>query len=608
MNQPAPEADLKQIQDRAMNIARTQPSASLAKRKQESNRDTVEGIVIALIMVFIFRAFVAEAFIIPTGSMAETLYGRHKDLECEQCKIRFRVGASEEVDRVAQTTYSESDRLRYGYCPNCRFKNDLYKDVPFKGDRIFVNKFPYEFGNPERFDVVVFKFPEDPKTSYIKRLIGLPGEIITISRGDLYQRTSEDDPMRILRKPYHKQQELHQLVYENDHPARDLLENGFPERWQSVTEADWNIPEAEGWANNPQSRTFSLAPQPQTKWLRYKHLVPAAEHFEAVEQQRQVAPPAPILIADFYSYNSGITRIEDNGRSDDDQLGQFWVGDLIVSGDVRIDKAQGELVLELVESRRQYRCQIDLRTGQAQIYYLDAGIREAPGKLEKIPVGEGDTPLKSPGTFHFSFANVDDRLSLTIDDRLIPLSLQGKSVEGTYDNPPNTQFSRPTTNDLSPVGIAARDAQVQISHLRLDRDIYYTQADFLEGARNWRELLADPDHYGEFAQTIEDQYFILGDDEFFVLGDNSPRSLDSRLWRSRPFHPHAVPRSLMMGKAFFIFWPHGIPVGNNGQGYALGTLFNHDLRDDKRGLVRSPDYPWMTFPFYPQFDRMRRIR
>jgi len=603
-----PETKLEQIREAALTVARGLPPASLSKRKQESNRDTVEGIVIALVMVFLFRAFVAEAFIIPTGSMAETLYGRHKDLKCSKCKIRFRVGASEEVDRIAQTTYSEADRIRFGYCPNCRFKNEIYTDNPFKGDRIFVNKFPYEFGDPQRFDVVVFKFPDDPKTSYIKRLIGLPGEIITISRGDLYQRMTDDDPMQILRKPFHKQRELHQLVYDNDFPARELLENGFPECWQSLSESDRNRIDSEGWKNDAEKRTFSIEPRGEMKWLRYRHFVPSSGDWESAESKRpNPQVPAPLLIADHYSYNSGLSRREDIGR-DDDQLGQFWVGDLIVSCDVRVEKPQGELAFELVESRRKYLCNLDLKTGRAQLNYTDAGIKSASGKLERILVGEAETPIRGSGTYRVCFANVDDRLCFWVNDQLMRLTRDGKGIDGSYDNPPNTQFLFPTTDDLAPAGIGARDAKVELAHLRLDRDIYYTQADFVEGARNWRTLLADPDRYGEFARGIEEKYFYLGEDEFFVLGDNSPRSLDSRFWDARPFHPHAVPRSLMMGKAFFTFWPHGIPFLNHGEGYALGTWFNHTRRDERGRLSTSPDYPIMTFPFYPQFDRMRRIR
>ena len=52
-------------------------------------------------------------------------------------------------------------------------------------ERIFVNKFIYRFGigQIERGDMVVFWYPGDPSKSYIKRIIGLPGDVVTIDRG-----------------------------------------------------------------------------------------------------------------------------------------------------------------------------------------------------------------------------------------------------------------------------------------------------------------------------------------------------------------------------------------------------------------------------------------
>ena len=59
-------------------------------------RETVESIVIAFVLAFLFRTFEAEAFVIPTGSMAPTLMGRHKDVDCPKCGYRYQVSASEE--------------------------------------------------------------------------------------------------------------------------------------------------------------------------------------------------------------------------------------------------------------------------------------------------------------------------------------------------------------------------------------------------------------------------------------------------------------------------------------------------------------------------------
>ncbi|MGI9342677.1 MAG: signal peptidase I [Gammaproteobacteria bacterium] len=66
------------------------------------------------------------------------------------------------------------------------------------GDFIFVNKFTYglrlpvintkimDVGDPERGDVIVFKLPADPGTNYIKRLVGLPGDVVKYQKQRLY--------------------------------------------------------------------------------------------------------------------------------------------------------------------------------------------------------------------------------------------------------------------------------------------------------------------------------------------------------------------------------------------------------------------------------------
>jgi signal peptidase I len=71
----------------------------------------------------------------------------------------------------------------------------LYQPVKVEGtsmmpwledqQRIFVNKFVYRFENIHRGDIVVFRFPLDPTKSYIKRVVGMPGDVIEIADGDL---------------------------------------------------------------------------------------------------------------------------------------------------------------------------------------------------------------------------------------------------------------------------------------------------------------------------------------------------------------------------------------------------------------------------------------
>ncbi len=84
---------------------------------QRTIRETIESIVVAFVLAFLFRTFEAEAFVIPTGSMAPTLQGRHKDLICPKCGTHYRVSASlsEEIDDDPnESNLSDAERSRQG--------------------------------------------------------------------------------------------------------------------------------------------------------------------------------------------------------------------------------------------------------------------------------------------------------------------------------------------------------------------------------------------------------------------------------------------------------------------------------------------------------------
>lgn len=595
------------------------PETQKPQRPKESWRDTLESIVFAFVLAFLFRTFEAEAFVIPTGSMAPTLYGRHKECHCQQCGYKIVVGASDEVDPDSGLLrwhvdsagrYLAGPRLRTAVCPNCGYENEgLESQLAFNGDRILVNKYPYEFGDPDRFDVFVFKWPEKPETNYIKRLVGLPNETIRIRQGDLYLWDPEVKPAeRILRKAPAKQRALRIPVYDDAHPPRALIEAGWPERWHAMqrtengTLGDWS--DAEGWTLDEGARVYSAQPSDELAWLRYRHYAPLPPDWAAL-----AAGAAPRgrarLISDFCGYNAytgdGLVEAEDAGEID---YGPFWVSDLTVDLDLSLDGVSddSEFVVELLDGAWSYRCHLNPSTGRARLFEAHA----QDGHVREREIAAATTSLVGPGDYRLSFANVDDRLCLWVDGDLVEFAEQA-----AYSRD-DGEFSLPTANDLTPIGLAVRGASARVSKLLVSRDIYYRAESHQRNMAPFREtllrLLDDPfrwaSAYGEHAQQYDQLDLPIGPDHYLALGDNSPRSSDSRLWTSQ----QTVPRDYLVGKAFYIYWPHGVPFLNQGRGYPIWWHKAYYSGSSGEGTVSVGEYPKYSIPFYPQIDRMRRIR
>lgn len=77
------------------------------------------------------------------------------------------------------------------------------------GDRIFGNRLSYLFSDPKRGDIVVFQSPLNEQKLLVKRIIGIPGDTVVISKGQVYLNGSEEP----LEEPYLKDEEW---VVEND--------------------------------------------------------------------------------------------------------------------------------------------------------------------------------------------------------------------------------------------------------------------------------------------------------------------------------------------------------------------------------------------------------
>lgn len=74
---------------------------------------------------------------------------------------------------------------------NARVPSESMEKTIMTSDRFFGNRLAYLFDDPERFDIVVFKYPDDESQLFVKRVIGLPGETVEIKDGKVYINGSE---------------------------------------------------------------------------------------------------------------------------------------------------------------------------------------------------------------------------------------------------------------------------------------------------------------------------------------------------------------------------------------------------------------------------------
>ncbi|WP_163271611.1 signal peptidase I [Chelativorans alearense] len=121
--------------------------ADKSRKKSGGLGETVSVIVQALLLALVIRTLLFQPFSIPSGSMRPTLL---------------------EGDYLFVTKWA------YGYS-----RHSLPFSPPLFSGRIWGSE-------PERGDVVVFKFPPNPSLDYIKRVIGLPGDRIQMREGQLY--------------------------------------------------------------------------------------------------------------------------------------------------------------------------------------------------------------------------------------------------------------------------------------------------------------------------------------------------------------------------------------------------------------------------------------
>ena len=530
-----------------------------------SVRDTVESIWVAIVLAFVLRAFMIEAFVIPTGSMAPRLMGEHWGLRCPACGYEYPYGVPKDVARRLRSNGEPTSFI--AHCPNCTFRYDVRgkpKPPRNSGDRVLVLKYLYNFREPRPWDVVVFKNPQSNRDNYIKRLVGLPGEEIEIVHGDIFYREMEkgsNEPWHIRRKPRRAQEVMWQVVYDNDYrPDQKRLEKddeSFCPKWAAPDGG--------------------------------KHWDLSGDHGRIFEFKGSDKPAKVVLKADRrtflprYGYNPAGDTTNINTHIDicsDLELSFVFVPK---ADDVRVS-----LMLSSFEHLFKAELGAD---GVAKLFYkplaAEAWDDWGATKIRPLELGRG---------CEVTLTHVDLSVTLWVDGKAI-LRSPGQEYPENYRTL-KKRLSELGRGDipLPRIAIAAEGGPCQLRHIRLMRDVYYT----------FTKLQEVPDGpLGDFTRELKDGkldssnpgWGVTGNslelkkrspensdlDEFFVLGDNSPQSLDGRAWtRAAPtlrlwkkdgkilrtyeeeaeqlYHLGTVPRYNLIGRALFVYWPSGFRV------------------------------------------------
>lgn len=455
----------------------------------------LEGLITAFILAFVFRSFIMEAFRIPTGSMADTLMGAHFRLRCTQCGYKYDRGfMSNRRGSETDTVPSGSVRLPQSRCPSCGYESRDGRAVAVSnGDRILVLKCIYQFFEPKRWDVVVFKNPLNPRINYIKRLIGKPGETVEIIDGDVYIDS------KIARKPAKVQEELWMPVYDNDYqPARPMEGSFNNHRWEQPFNTTGSA-----WVNDKTNPALF-------------YLDSSGERINTMFYDTSVGNGFRTM----YAYND-IRQYPDLPLCSDLMV-RFYAEAKSVNGSVGI-------TLRKYETTYKAYVRFD---GQVSISRAFDG-EETELKSEKI-----EPPSVGKPTF-VRFENVDHKLVLQVGSEQLSYDLgrlAGDAGERKADIEPRVEIFG--------------SGKLSLWHLSIFRDIHYTEARPANGRKGGRAAEGAPFH------LEEDQFFVLGDNspssedgrwwDEEGIGNNGVR-----------YRKGVVPRDYLIGKAVFVYWPSG---------------------------------------------------
>lgn len=456
--------------------------------------EQIEAIAIAIAMALVLKFFIVEAYQIPSGSMQPTILG----------------------------------------APEA--KGGLLTDGPFRGikDRVLADKLCTLLRPPRRWEVMIFRFPLDERRLYVKRIVGLPGETMSIEGGDVWVQGEGDAERRIARKP--------------DHVNESVLKDVFQTIGGGIDIARWFKRDGDGLTLTADAATF--APGAGELVLR-----------------------KPIVDDFFHGYDPawGISAVTQH-------LTSHAVADLDVEATVELSDSadalrlvlrsdEGDLVAVLPAEGSDERARIELTPGVTGTVNLN----QDPDPYRVL--WEGDERLPTGERVDVQLRNVDHRIVLWVD---------GDEWARVDDDVLGPRRERPVRSDIR----FAIPGGGTLTDLRVRRDIFYLPTapqrtstgtwtipdehffalgDNTQGSldsRNWKALtyqVGDDEYVGfDFWGTKADSNprQLPGDRLLFsdVHGDETiiPRDdVDASSTADAPF----IHQRYLLGKATAVFWP-----------------------------------------------------
>lgn len=555
-------------------------------------REGIEALGIALILVFLFKAYIVELYCIPTGSMASTLMGRHKDVSCEACGFPFQISASKESNDGQESPRSRKElpHIIGGTCPQCQFTMYIGADnlagqrhLSYSGDRIFVNKCLFSYRKPSRWHVTVFRYPASPQTNYIKRLVGLENETVMLRNGQVFVQKNGNDHFEIQRKPLRVLLSMMRTVDDNNYVLPAIHELGWKTRWYGN----------EHWLRSADYKSFTGTGTPdETSWLKFRYIVPTtADWYQLIREQLPEGNcGTPQLITDSLDYNTEIPQDPLVPRSDVfsvetpqsgmrqmcqrslDGIGLNWVGDLVMRCTLNAKTSESIIIFNLVKGGINFQCRL----------WFDSDASFATFSIPEVPEFEPfsvKVPIRIGRNHDVMFCNVDEEMRLIIDGKEIDTQGRGCYDALCLDGGLLCRDRSPTVLDLEPAAIGMMgEASVCVENLKIMRNMYYISCDRQMDGRcdlvespfrsfhlahlgyeeEVKVILSNPAYWTNFGKTHK-TVFKLDADQFLMCGDNSAQSKDSRLWTTDGI-PYYVDRQYLIGEAFYVFWPHGLRI------------------------------------------------